>query len=456
MPDTFDLLVTNGTLVIPEFGEIQAEVGITGGKIAAISQPGSISSANRVIDASNNYILPGFVDPHIHFGNRRLIMEEMVETKSAIAGGITTVGAYIRNREGSYFDSFPEALAAVEKLAHTDVMFHFQIFLDHQLEELRRYARELGVTSFKFFMYGAPNISRSVDDAFLLRAFRIIAGLGYPAIGCVHAENEALVTQATAEVMGRPHADTLEEWEATHPAIAEEEAVARAALLAEAAQSRLYIVHLSSKGSVARLREIRDRYRDVYVEVTSLHLSLTMHHERGLYLKRQPPHRDTTHLEALWQGVKDDIIDTFGTDNITSLQTMNQPEKGLAGARAGFPSLATHVPVLLTEGYHKRGIPLQTMVQRGSMLPAQIFGVYPRKGTLMVGSDADVVIVDLQNFAPVTIDRLHSWGDHTPYEGQMLTGWPIVTIKGGVVAFENNCIMSKDGSGSYLARNVST
>ncbi|MBI3091720.1 MAG: amidohydrolase family protein [Candidatus Tectomicrobia bacterium] len=454
MLDCFDLLITNGILVSPELGMLRAEVAIAGGKIAAIAEPGVVTDVGRVIDAGGNYVLPGFIDPHVHFGNRRPISEEIVETKSAIAGGITTLGAYLRNRDGSYFDTFPEALAAVEKLAHTDVLFHFQIFHEHQLQEITRYAHELGVTSFKFYMYGAPNISRSVDDAFLLRAFRLLAELGHPAIACVHAENEAIVTHATAAVMGRPHADTLEEWEATHPAIAEEEAVARAALLAEAEQARLYIVHLSSKGSVVRLRAIRDRYPEVHVEVTSIHLSLTQSHPYGLYLKRQPPHRDASHLEALWQGVRDGVIDTFGTDNITSLRSMNQPEKGLLGARAGFPSLATHVPILLTEGYRKRGIPLQRIVQCGSTRPAQTFGIYPQKGSLVIGSDADLVIVDVEHEAPVTIERLHSWGDHTPYEGEMLTGWPIVTIKGGKVAFENNRVTSEDGCGRYLRRAV--
>ncbi len=451
-----DLVVTGGTLVIPGVGLVRAGVAMEGGRITAVAREEDLPKARERVDARGQYVFPGFVDPHIHLGQVRSFDEEChTETRAALAGGITTLGCFLRRLEGSYREDLPGWTAAVEKHAATDLVFHLQIFTRGQREEIPRYAAEEGITSFKVYMAGIPQVVPAVDDGFILEAMRAVAALGERAVLAIHCENQALLHMAHEQTVRRVGAQgTLADWAETRPNYAEEEGVLRAAFLAGLTGVRLYVVHLSTAEAAARLRAIRAHTRRITVETTSMYLAINKFDAAGFLAKMVPPVRRPEDQEALWQAVRDDVIDTFGTDNTSRDLAAKKPEAGWLQAMSGYPALATHVPLLLHEGYHRRGIPLQTLAEKGCRNPALAYGVYPQKGTIAVGSDADLVVVDLERERVVQPKALHSFSDFNVHQGRTLKGWPVVTIKGGVVAVRENEIVLPEGRGRVLRRSL--
>lgn len=449
-----DLKIVNGKVVSPEWGVIRAGIGVKDGKVSVLALESPLPEAAWVLDAKGRVVLPGFIDPHIHLGNRSPYEEECVtETHCALAGGVTTVGCYLRSRE-SYLGMVEESIRVAEERISTDIIFHLALNTPEQVAELPEYTARYGITSFKMYLFGVPGRVPYVSDALLLAGLRQVAALGPPAVLCVHAENAALVERGLEQAAENGTDGSLADWAATHPQIAEAEAVTRAAFFARQAGAPVYVVHLTTKEAVEVLKGLRRAGSKVYVETTSISLSMTDRDDSGLLAKRFPPLRGAEAREALWDGVRENIVDTFGTDNITETLAGTRVQEGMWRARGGFTALGTHLPVLLHEGYHRRGIPLETLVEKGSTNPARIFGVHPRKGSLQVGSDADLVVVDLNRERKVDHRRLHSFGDFSPYNGRKLRGWPVATVKGGRVAVENGKLRTQPGSGSYLRRSL--
>lgn len=447
-----DLKVVNGTLIIPGMGRVRAGVGVKDGKVVTIAAESALPDAAETVDAGGKFVIPGVFEPHAHKGFFTGFESEMrTETRSALAGGITTVGCFIGGPE-SYLPTFEGMVKAAESNASTDFVFHLCIGSKNQMEEIPRYAEELGVTSFKFYMCGIPGLIPHQDDGFIFEGFSKVAELGRSGIACVHCENAAMVDAATAAVQKMKPTGTLADWADTHPAIAEEEAVIRASFLAKETGVRLYIVHLSSAVGARRLRQIRQEAKNVFVETTSAYLSVTKHWEGGLIAKMSPPLRDAQDVEELWRAVEDNVVDSIGTDDVAISKAFKNLDKGMWGIFPGYPLWGTHLPVLLHEGYHRRGIGLTTIVEKITRGPAELFGIYPQKGTIAIGSDADLVVVDLDKEVEVRPENLHSFADWSLFEGKTIKGWPVVTIKGGVVAVENNEIKVAPGTGRYLRR----
>ena len=449
-----DLRLDGGTLVIPGTGLVQSSIGIKDGQILAIGAQDALSEATAIVDCTGKYVCPGVIDPHIHLGLYSDFARECVtETSSALAGGITTVGVFLRN-PNSYFDLLPGAIAAIEQNSLVDAFLSVTLETPQHLDQMRDYALELGVTSFKVYMSGIPGLIPHVDDAFIAAALRGVAAMGYPAIACIHAENAALVAAAVEEARRDGDPFDLCTWDRAHPAMAEDEAVRRAAYLAEQTGGRVYLVHMSSGEAVRSLADIRAHSKRVLVEVNSSHLSLTTSCAAGLLAKMVPPLRGDQDVEALWQAVRDDVVDTFGTDNVSTTRALKRPEKGLFQSGGGKPALGTHFPVLLHEGYHRRRVPLVQIAEKASLRPAQIFGLYPRKGTIAVGSDADLVVVDLDKAVKVDHRELHSMSDFSLWDGMELRGWPVMTVKGGEIAVQDNVVKIGPGKGRYLRRKL--
>lgn len=451
-----DLVVTGGTLVIPGVGLVRAGVAMEGGKITALVRDEDLPKARERVDARGKHVFPGFFDPHIHLGAILGFDEETyTETRAALAGGITTVGCFLRRLEGSYADVLPAWESGIEKQASADLVFHLQLFTKEQREEIPRYAREFGVTSFKVYMAGIPKVVPAVDDGFILETMRRVAALGDRAILSIHCENQPMLLAAhEAVVAAKGEHGTLADWSDTRPNYAEEEAVVRASFMAGLTGVRLYIVHLSTAEAVGRLREIRARNRRITVETTSMYLTVNKFDPAGFLAKMVPPVRGPEDQEALWQAVRDDVIDTFGTDNTSRNLATKKPDAGWLKAMSGYPALATHVPLLFHEGYHRRGISLQAIAEKGCRNPAIAYGVYPQKGTIAVGSDADLTVMDLERERVVDPATLHSFSDFNVHQGRALKGWPVVTIKGGVVAVQDNEILMPPGRCRVLRRTL--
>ena len=446
----FDLLVRGGRLVIPGVGVVPGDVGVAGGRIVAIAEelPGT---AREVLEASGKLVLPGVVDPHVHIGNSLPFeVEAHTETRAAVIGGVTTVCVFLR-RTDSYLAHLPAFRKAIDEGSYADAAFHLQIFTEEQLAELPGCAAEHGVRSFKFYMSGIPGIVQSVSDAFLAEGFRQVAALGHDAVACVHAENASLVDRARSELARTMPSGTLADWERAHPSQAEALAIQTAAYLARPTGVHLYIVHLSSAEGLDVVRRVKRDGARLTAETTSAYLGLSSDDPNGFLLKMVPPIRSAANGAALGDGLLDGTIELVGTDNTSRNRTTKQPEQGLHGARPGYAALGTHLPAMLHFG-HRRRMPIEVLADRLCRAPAQVFGLYPKKGTIAVGSDADLVVVDPALEREVQPEALAGMSDFSPFEGKRLHGWPVATIKGGEVVAREGRLVATRPAGRYLPR----
>jgi dihydropyrimidinase len=447
----FDLIVRHGTLVIPGVGRVAADVGMSRGRIVALGD--DLGPAEEVLDASGKIVLPGIVDPHIHIGNELPFEEEAcTETRAAVLGGVTTVGIFLRWMDGSYLDApaLPAFRKAMDENSYVDSIFHPQIFTEQQIAEIPRYAEEYGIRSFKFYMSGMPGIVRSVGDDVLLEGFRQVAALGPDAIACVHCETGALIDKARNELKNNKPEGTLADWADAHPGEAEALAIQTAVYLAKLAGAHLYVVHLSSKEGLEVVKAARREGAQFTVETTSPYLGISSDDANGFLVKMVPPVRSREHGAALWGAVKDGHVATIGTDNTSRVRKTKQPEAGLHGARPGLPVLGTHLPALLHYG-RLNNMPLEMLVERACRAPAQVYGIYPRKGTIAIGSDADLAIVDLDLERVVDARNLLGMSDFSPFEGKKLRGWPVATVKGGQIVARDGKIVGPP-TGRYIPR----
>src|SRR5262245_22738864 len=444
-----DLLVRGGTLVIPGLGRVKADVGIADGKIAILGE--NLPSAAETYDATGRTVLPGIFDPHIHIGNEQSYESEAkTETRAAILGGVTTVGIFLRSLEDSYFDHLPAFRKAMDERSYVDSVFHPQIFTKAQIDEIPGYAEQFGIRSFKFYMSGIPGIVKSVTDDVLLHGFRTVASLGPDAVACVHCETGALIDRARDELKTRRPEGTLADWEDATPAIAEALAIQTALYLAKIAGAHLYVVHLSSHQGLEVVRAARRAGMHFTVETTTPYLGINSSDPNGFLAKMVPPVRTPEHQAALWEGLREGSINTVGTDNTSRARATKKPEAGLHGSRPGLPALGKHLPALLHYG-RMRGVPLELLIERATRSPALVYGIYPQKGTIAVGSDADLVIVDLEQERVVSAKDLQGMSDFSPFEGKRLRGWPVATIKGGKIVARDGKIVAK-ANGRYLPR----
>ena len=450
-----DSRISNGKVFVPGSGFFNVDLGIKDGKVVTIGSPDDMPDADEVLDAGKKIVMPGVIDPHIHLGIfGDFAMECENETRAALAGGVTTVGVFMGGGE-SYLPQLGSLIDIVEQKSSVDLMFHLSIFTEEQMAQMEDCYEQFGVTSFKFYMAGVKGVFPGVTDGFIFEGFKRVAAMGDRALACIHCEDQSLIDVAFEKVSAETPDGTLSDWANTGPDMAEEEAIMRAYYLAEKARNRLYIVHISTGDGASRFKLLKKSdYRNVYGETTSAYLTVNKNGSFGMLGKMLPPLRDQTDNEALWERVKDGTIDTFGTDNVSMTKEVKQAEGGMLGAMPGYPILQTHLSAILTEGYHKRGVSLDKILTRATRNPAEIFGLYPQKGTIAIGSDADIVVLDLEKEWVVKSDELFSYGDFSLYEGKTLKGKPSVVIKNGKKAYEDDKILVAPGAGAYLRRTL--
>ena len=354
-----DLIVRNGTLVIPGVGRIRADVGIAGDKIAVIGE--SLKEAGaETYDATGRTVLPGIFDPHIHIGNEQSYESEAeTETRAAILGGVTSVGIFLRSLDDSYFDHLPAFRKAMDERSYVDSVFHPQIFTEQQIEEIPGYAEQYGIRSFKFYMSGMPGIVKSVTDDVLLHGFRTVASLGPDAVACVHCETGALVDAARNALKVRKPEGTLKDWEDAHPAIAEALAIQTALYLAKVAGAHLYVVHLSSHQGLEVVRAARRAGMHFTVETTTPYLGINSLDPNGFLVKMVPSVRTPEHQTALWEGFLEGSINTVGTDNTSRARATKKPRVFKARSSTGIRRCSRRRSTLTARRTARRSAPLR-------------------------------------------------------------------------------------------------
>lgn len=448
-------LVTGGTLVLPGAGEVASDLLLRDGRIAERLPSGSGAAADRVIDATGHHVFPGVIDPHLHIGLGAGLGDWQTETASAAVGGVTTVVSFLMAGE-SYLPVIEETRAVAERDAHVDFAFHLVPCSQTHLDELPEYV-DLGITSFKYFTSfrgdeGAYLGISGTDDGFLLRFLEQVAA-HEGAIASIHPENIEVVW-VLRERLKEAGREDLGAWNESRPDSVEAEATFRALYYAREVGSPVYLVHISSRAALDEVRTWRERFPEhrVVAETCPHYLTHTSDMPIGSLGKVNPPLRSADDCEAIWEGVLDGTIDTIGSDHVPRRRERKQGS--IWTASAGFPGAATILPLMLSEGHHRRGLSLARVADLCSAGPARAFGLAPEKGSLDAGADADLTIVDLSREQAATADVLQSHADYSLYEDRVLTGWPVTTIVRGEVVMQDGEIVGPAGHGRYLPRHA--
>ena len=461
-----DFVLRGGTVVTPDRAPDLQDILVKGAKIASILKPGDPAPQGVPEQSAKGlYVFPGLIDAHVHFGlSGEKVTEYATETGHAALGGFTTVMGYFLNNE-AYTGVFKRESEYAKTRAHVDYAFHFSTANELHIRELESYVKDYGVTSFKYFMNFKGEEGRylgldGTDDGFfhdlLEEGARISANEssgskgGKVTIVC-HTENIEIVNRIRRRMMAEGR-NTLKDWSASKPAFTEAEACVRAMYFAEHLGARIYIPHLSTRMALDEVRKWRKRYGEVLVETCPHYLTHDENSDMGSIGKANPPFRSADDVDAMWEGLADGSIDVVGSDHVPRKRAGK--EKGIWQASQGFPGIATILPVLLSEGYHKGRLSLQRICEVLTRAPAKIFNLEPAKGRIAVGADADLTLVDLGKERVVKAEELQSYADYSLYDGWKLKGWPVKTIVRGTTVMENAKVVGPEGHGKYLWRSL--
>ena len=455
----FDTIIANGTVVTATDSYL-ADVGIEGGVVRAIAQNLPKDKAKKIIDAKGKLVMPGGIDVHTHldmpFGGTTSADDFETGTRAALFGGTTTIIDFAIQYKGqSLREAWDTWMKKAESRAIGDYSFHCIItdLPDARLDEMNALVRE-GVTSFKLFM-AYPGVFM-LDDATIFKALRTTAKNG--AMVCMHAENggaiDVIVKQALAEGKTAPKYHAL-----TRPTTAEAEAVSRAVALSEMAGAPLYIVHLSCNDALEKVREARDRGLPVYAETCPQYLYLSLDNMdapgfEGAKYVFTPPLREKWHQEKLWDGLKRDHLQVVSTDHCPFC-FKEQKELGkddFTKIPNGGPGIEHRMSLIFSGGVASGKFSANRFVEIVSTSPAKLFGLYPRKGTIAVGSDADIVVFDPKRKHTISAKTHHMRVDYSMFEGITVTGMPDVVLSRGRVLVEGEQFHGKPGTGNFLKR----
>ena len=450
----FDAIIRNGEVVFPGEAPRPLDLAISDGLVAAHLAPGTEADAAETIDASARIVMPGVIDPHTHLGLGDPATDYDTETGAGALAGVTTVINYLMT-SGSYDETFKTNLDLVEKQARIDVAFHAVISNLDQIAELDHYVDDFGITSFKFFMSfrqgeGAYIGMTDIDDGIMYRYLEAMASRP-GTVGCIHAENVELVGQLRKSLQDSGR-DDLAAWNESRPGFTEAEAIARAARFAQETGAVAYIVHTSAGESIELVRLDETVWENVVIETCPHYLTHSVTSPLGTIGKQNPPLREDDDVETVWEGIFGGIVSTVGSDH--AARKAEKKQGTIWSASPGQPNMPMILPVLLSEGVAKRGLPIERVVELTAANPARIFGLWPQKGSLQIGADADIVIVDPRLERTVRVADLQSRADYSIYDGMSLTGWPVHTLVRGATAARDRTIVAEPGTGKYLKRSI--
>jgi dihydropyrimidinase len=451
----YDLVIRNGRVITSQ-GEISADIGIIGEHIAAIEKG---LHAVKDIDATGMLVLPGGIDPHVHLqmpvGETSSSDDWFTGTRAAVCGGTTTVIDFVEPAPGeSLQDALEKRKTEAKEKTVADYGLHMTI-TNADAETLNQIDGILnaGVTSFKtYFTYEGFKLS----DAEFLQVLTAVRKAG--GIVLVHAENDAAIAYLKNELVSGGKTEPAYH-AVSRPAVTEVEAVTRALALAEVTRANLYLVHLSTAGAIQAVRAAQQRGVHAFAETCPQYLLLD---ERellrldfeGAKFVCSPPLRNAFEQPEIWEGLADGTVSTVGTDHCPFF-FKGQKELGrdsFTKIPGGLPGIESRLALLHTFGVQTGKLSLQRWVEVCATLPARVFGLYPQKGALQAGSDADIVVFDPERKVQLTHTMLHENVDYTPYEGHQLTGYPHITITRGKVVFQDGSFTGTAGSGRFLIR----
>ncbi len=456
-----DLIIHGGKIVTP-FEIVEADIAIKDGKIQAIGSKDDMPQALREIDATGKHVLPGVVDPHCHLGFQDTFEFTQQETISAACGGVTTIGAYVLALRDGIIGPFESYKTDFERKSFVDGFWHLMVIDTLTTNEIVD-CPEVGITSFKFNMgYKGPHADllgiTATDDGSTYKGFSIISKMGEGALAACHTENIDIHLMLRDQLIAEGRND-YRVWNDSRPPFVEAECMRRAIYLAQQADCPLYIPHMTIGEGVDIIAKAHKDGIEVIAETCPQYLTHN-NEEPSQVIKDHPavacvnpPLRSASDNERLWEGIRNGQITTIGSDLAPS--TLEMKGDNIWEAPMGLGNNSPMIlPVLLSEGVNKGRISLQKLVEICAYNPAQIFNV-PQKGNLVVGNDADIVLVDLEKKVTVDGKNLNSMCGWSIYDGWEFTGWPVMTILRGEVLVEDGKPVGKQG-GRYLPRSLVT
>ena len=461
-------LIRNGRIVTG-VDDYVADILIRDERIDTIGNSIDVSENVEIFDAKDLIVFPGGVDVHTHlewdFGFAKTADNFESGTKSAAFGGTTTLVDFCNQGKDS-------PLAALEgwhgraSNACIDVAAHMILNnIDNEvLRQMRLLIHDEGVSTFKLFT-AYPGVFM-VDDAALFKAMRVARDNN--GMICIHAENGPVIEVLIQEALEAGHTGPKYH-ETTRPSILEGEAVQRVITLSELAETPIYIVHLSASESLKAVTNARDRSLPVYAETCPHYLFLTreMYEQPGFESAKYimtPPLRDCSHQDALWRGLKTDDLQIISTDHCPfcfheqPLGMLYSKQQGIDNFNKipnGAPGVETRTPLVFDGGVRQKGMSLNRFVQLTSTNPAKLFGLFPKKGTIAVGSDADIVLFDPNEKWTVSSQNQHSQVDYTLYEGREVVGRVKKVFLRGDLLVDGEIWNGRPGTGQYVSRGES-
>ena len=451
----FDLVIKNARIVTPP-GVHHGGVGVRDGKIAAVADRDSLPSASSIIDAEDKYLIPGVVDPHVHVGIATPSLatafkdDFRTESRAAAAGGVTTVGMHLILKEEGFLHVFEGYKADYEKNAAVDGFFHVQLKDETGFREIPLYP-EIGIPSFKL-TWGEIGPG---GDTWLYRTMSEISKLGDRVRAIVHAENKE-IAGFLANKLAKEGRKDFPAWNDSRPWFCEAEYMEKSILFAEVTKCPIFFEHLTIGRGVEILKRAKDRGVNVLAETCPQYLTLTSK-EKGVLADHppfghvNPPLRDKESNELLWEGISKGIIDSIGSDHAPYKR--EQKGTNVWDAPPGLGNVTEMIlPVLLSEGVNKGRISIEKLVELCCYRTAKIFGLYPRKGGIVVGADADLVLLDMNEKRKVSAKNLHSLCDWSLYEGWEFKGWPVSTFLRGQLVAKDGEVLAKPGTGQWVPR----
>jgi len=461
---TYDVLITESHVILPQ-GILNKNIIIDDGKVVGFTN--DTPSCDKKIDGKGLVSIPGPIDTHVHYGVYSPIDRAAVtESHAAAIGGITTMMRMLRLGD-SYQKSLDSQLLASANSHYVDYSIHASIFNKQQVDEMK-FCVEKGITSFKLYMNLGSDVGHvymdmnpgnstlreakvEVNQEIVQSVVENAAKLGCPVL--VHAEDYESCSCGIKNAKEKKK-NGLSAWSESRSPESEVKAIQTVSKFAKNSDCTLYFAHIGSMRALEQIQQERKNGTKIFVETCPHYLTLSYEKQDGYLAKVMPPIRTSSDVSSVWQAIMENQVDTIGTDHVANCLEMKLGGEDVWSALAGFPSIGTALPIILSEGVNKDRISLDKLIKLTSVNAAKIFGMYPQKGSLEKGSDADITLIDLKKEMKVSNDLFGGFSDYLVYEGWNLKGWPVKTIVRGELVAEDFEVIGKPGFGKLVDRNI--
>lgn len=443
-----DLIFTNAS-ILTEKGIIEGSLEIKDGKIIAVGQV-SGRDAKRTVDIGGKLIAPGLVDLHVHFREPGFTQKEdfFTGTRAAAAGGITTVVDEPNNSPvTNSLETIEEKRRIIEGKAYVDYTLQMAVYADN-LDEIKK-AREVGIIAFPVFDELGDRPTGMEDTGVLYEALRRIKEVnGLALLNCRESDLVVKTMNGLKEAGRTALSDYMDHF----PHIAESLGGAKRILLAHDVGVRTHLREVSTAETIQMIRSMKGYMGNITAEIRPDHLFLNHENTKGLgpYAQQWTPLRTKADSDALWESLNDGTVNVIASDHAT--HTEEEKKRGLDNiwkSPPGLPAIESMLPLLLTAMNQGR-IGLERLIECTSINPAKVLGLYPKKGTIKVGSDADLVVIDLERESVIRGANAKTKTQWTPYEGWKVKGVPVATYVRGIETYIDGEIMGESGQGRFL------